>query len=387
MPQKLPQEVDWLSDQEQQVWFDKFKSPESEGIKFNKFQELLQSTLYQYFARNIANGDISLEKSKFTYQQEITLFKNFDTKNDHLLDRDEFSNLCQHWLHKTFNPSRALVIVDVQNDFIDGSLALINGPASQDGVEVIPVINDLLTSCTFKAVVYTQDWHPIDHIGFHENLHLRKYSLKSNPVSTTNGDKRNDENVNTKVDKSIERSDSTGLKLKKLQTNVKLFDTVLFNDGKMEQKLWPIHCVQNSWGAELHPKLNIIPNSIRILKGTLSNVDAYSAFWDNMKLNETGLRQELLDRKVDEVYFCGLALDYCVSASALDSVKAGFTTYVIEDACRGIDEMEIERRKLEMSNCGIFVVNSKLVKNHKDIKYVQLEMNVCFRKALNANRG
>lgn len=403
------EKIDWLSLSVQQSWFDKFKSTNENGIKFNKFQEFLNETIYNYFETIskskkscIDQVDEKNEDIKFTYQQEMQLFRLFDNKNDHVIDRDEFTILCQSWLHKIFHRSCALVIVDVQNDFIDGSLALINGPAEQDGADVVPVINDLLENCSFQTVVYTQDWHPIDHIGFHENLHLRKYLIKNSESSATNDNKNsiNDDNYDTNEatghNENLERANEN----KKLLTKAKLFDTVLFDGGRMEQKLWPIHCVQNSWGAELHSKLKIVPDSIRIYKGTLSNVDAYSAFWDNMHLNETGLTQELLSRKIDDVFFCGLALDYCVSASALDSVKAGFTTFVIEDACKGISNEEIEKRKIEMLDNGIFIINSKSVNSyisqvgkHKFLDNnnnfnegqsfdQKLFLNICFKRAL-----
>ena len=75
--------------------------------------------------------------------------------------------------------SSALVIVDVQNDFIDGKLALKNCPAKQDGGEVVPVINHLIDTIPFDVIVYTQDWHPQNHCSFIENVHLRKLSENS----------------------------------------------------------------------------------------------------------------------------------------------------------------------------------------------------------------
>lgn len=373
---KPAETTDWLSPTEQQAWFDRFKSTE-QGIKFSQFQEFLKATIYTYFAHyNRSNesapkNDQTGSAIKFTYQQEMLVFKVFDSKKDNIIDREEFAHLCREWLEKTYRRNCALVVVDVQNDFIDGSLALINGPAGQDGAHVVPVINKIIDRCAFDAVVYTQDWHPIDHIGFHENLHLRKHALKA---AATNGNQENQQNNadNTVTngtttgarDPNEARREATRFKLKKLATSAQVFDTVLFDDGRIEQKLWPVHCVQNSWGAELHPELKVIPNAIRIYKGTLSNVDAYSAFWDNMRINETGLRQELSSRNISDVFFCGLALDYCVAASAIDSAKAGFTTFVIEDACRGIDQREMEQRRNDMLENGIFIINSDSINSY-----------------------
>lgn len=406
MPIKSAELTDWQSSFEQQSWFDNYTNEEGTGIKFTQFQDFLDDTIYKFFARfpkPITNSDPNKEHdatvNKFTYQQEIQLFKLFDTKNDHLIDREEFAHLCQSWLDKTYHHACALVVVDVQNDFIDGSLALINGPAGQDGSEVVPVINKLLDTCKFDLVAYTLDWHPADHIGFHENLYLRKYQLKladaNQQQSQTNGNEN--ENNNSNGDDHNDEQASK-FKLKRLVPKANVFDIVLFDEGRMEQKLWPIHCVQNSWGAQLHPKLRKLPNAIYVEKGTLSHVDAYSAFWDNMHLNETGLRSELQSRKITDVFFCGLALDYCVAASAMDSVKTGFVTFVVEDACRGIDTVEIRKRKEEMIASGILIVDSGFINDYLSMNNVDgsgsicdsrvdssLIMSICYRRAFAVN--
>lgn len=394
---KIPESSDWSAPDEQQLWFDQFKSQPTqtttttEGIKFNRFQDFLQVTLYTHFAKLVGEHQSNEQNmeldTKFSYQQELQLFSAFDINNDHLIDRSEFAHLCQNWLEVTYRRAWALVVVDVQNDFIDGSLALINGPARQDGAEVVPVINRLIESGQFDSIVYTQDWHPRDHIGFHDNLHLRKYTLKPrNTPETTTGETTTINN------------NKCPFKLKKLTHTAKLFDSVLFDEGRVEQKLWPVHCVQNSWGAELHPKLKVVPNAIRVYKGTLSHLDAYSAFWDNMRQNETGLRQELSSRKINDVFFCGVALDYCVASSALDSVKAGFMTLVIEDACRGLDLQEIDRRKRELSENGVLIISSdsligsglvkgKTTKVDNAVKTMLLAKHICLRRAFNSSCG
>ena len=111
-----------------------------------------------------------------------------------------------------------MLIVDVQNDFISGSLAV------KDGAEVIPVINSLIQLGTFDVTVYTQDWHPSDHCSYAKNVKL--YPLhSSSPTSAENS---------------------------------KVFDTVVYeHTSKIKQVLWPIHCEQNSWGAELHKDLKV----------------------------------------------------------------------------------------------------------------------------------
>ena len=177
-------------------------------------------------------------------------------------------------------PKSALIVVDVQNDFIDGSLLV------PDGLKVVSVINSLLDTVAFDAVVYTMDWHPRNHCSFFENVNLRKLSEKS-PV----------------------------------KTNFQLFDTVIFEQyPNADQKLWPTHCVQGSKGAELHPDLKIInPEKdemkrklIYTKKGHNPDIDSYSAFYDNAKLSETGLDKDLKEIGVTDIYLTGLAADVCV---------------------------------------------------------------------------
>lgn len=93
---------------------------------------------------------------------------------------------------------------------------------------------------------------------------------------------------------------------------------------------WPPHCVAGTPGAELHPELRVKPK-LEVLKGTTAEKDAYSAF------DDTGLAGWLRGRKVDTVFITGLATDYCVRATALDALKAGFHAYVVTDAVRGVE--------------------------------------------------
>lgn len=176
-----------------------------------------------------------------------------------------------------------MIIVDVQNDFIDGTLALKNCPAKEDGNDVVPVINHLVANVPFDLCVYTLDWHPEDHISFFENVDKRKISEKSSTKS-----------------------------------DFKLYDTVVFecNGADIEQRLWPTHCVQDTEGAAFNPNLYILEDKNRALivkKGTNSEIDSYSAFFDNSKRSETCLNKELRNRGITDLYVCGLATDVCVS--------------------------------------------------------------------------
>ena len=179
------------------------------------------------------------------------------------------------------NKNQALIVVDVQNDFLEtGSLPV------PEGSKVIPVINKAMP--LIQTVVLNQDWHPAEHKSFASN-----------------------------------------------HENKKPYDVTTMPYG--QQVLWPAHCVQNSKGAELAETLAVKGTEFKVRKGTNSEVDSYSAFFEADGKSKTILADWLRDRGITEVFLCGLATDFCVSWSALDAVKEGFKTFVLEDACRGID--------------------------------------------------
>jgi nicotinamidase/pyrazinamidase len=176
---------------------------------------------------------------------------------------------------------KALLIVDMQNDFMPG------GPlAVPHGDELVPIINALIPK--FPLVISTQDWHPADHVSF---------------VSNHPGKKVGD----------------------------------IIRVGEIDQILWPVHCVQNTHGAELISSLDKTKFSTFFYKGTDKNIDSYSAFFDNAHLKSTGLANDLKRRGVDEIYIAGVATDYCVLYSAMDGIDLGFTVSVIADGCRPIN--------------------------------------------------
>ncbi len=175
----------------------------------------------------------------------------------------------------------ALLIVDVQNDFLPGGALAV--PA---GDEVIPAVNRL--ALHFDKVILTQDWHPSGHISF----------ASSHPGRQP-------------------------------------FSTIDLPYGT--QVLWPDHCVQGTRGAEFADKLAVPQAQAVIRKGFHAHTDSYSAFLEADRRTPTGLAGLLRERGVTTVYLCGLALDFCVAWSALDARSAGFEAVVIEDACRAID--------------------------------------------------
>ncbi len=174
-----------------------------------------------------------------------------------------------------------LIIVDVQNGFTPGG-----NLAVADADIIIPTINQL-ARC-FENVVLTQDWHPDNHISFAAN-HFGKQP----------------------------------------------FETIELDYGP--QVLWPKHCVQGTQDAEFHPDLNIPTAQLIIRKGFHAHIDSYSAFIEADHSTTTGLTGYLKERGIDTVYVVGIATDFCVAWTALDAVKQGFKTLVVEDACKGID--------------------------------------------------
>ena len=176
---------------------------------------------------------------------------------------------------------QAIILVDIQNDFLPGGAL-----AVPEGDHVIAVANELLAHC--DLVVATQDWHPDDHGSF----------AKNHPGKRP-GDR------------------------------VQL--------AGCDQILWPTHCVQHTDGAKLAANLNVDRITRVFSKGTQPEVDSYSGFFDNGRLRATGLGDFLYEQHVTEVYLAGLATDYCVKATALDACQLGFRTFVIKDACRGVN--------------------------------------------------
>lgn len=198
----------------------------------------------------------------------------------------------------------ALIIVDLQNDFLPGGAL-----AVPHGHEVIPLANELQRH--FEVVLATQDWHPPDHGSFAANHKGKKPG-----------------------------------------------DRVIL-DG-IEQILWPVHCVQNTHGAEFAPTFDTSRIVHVFHKGIERNIDSYSTFFDNAHRRHTGLADYLKGRSIKDIYLMGLALDYCVKYSALDARQLGLNTHVILDGCRGIEleQGDIDRALNEMKRAGAVLLKS-----------------------------
>lgn len=205
----------------------------------------------------------------------------------------------------------ALLIVDMQNDFLPGGALAVEG-----GDEIIGGINDIANKFhdLDYPVVYSQDWHPEDHMSF-----ASQYEDKQP------GD--------------------------------------LIESDVLGPVLWPDHCVQNTQGAEITEKINTKYGSLIIRKGYHREIDSYSVFYENDQETKTGLAGYLKDKNIQTIYICGLALDYCCFFSAMDASKDGFDVVFIKDLTRGIDDPEgnIEKSLENMNNAGIKIVHQNLI--------------------------
>lgn len=199
---------------------------------------------------------------------------------------------------------RALILVDLQYDFMPGGALAVRG-----GDETIAVAQRLLPH--FSTIVATQDWHPPEHKSFAAN----------NP-GTKPGD--------------------------------------VIDVAGVPQVMWPPHCVQETRGAELHAGLDRARITEVFRKGTDPSIDSYSGFFDNGHTKATGLSEWLQARWVKQVYVMGLATDYCVKFTALDARQLGFDVWVVEDGCRAVELSpgDGERALGAMRSAGCAVVES-----------------------------
>ncbi|MGH6672107.1 MAG: bifunctional nicotinamidase/pyrazinamidase [Xanthobacteraceae bacterium] len=202
-----------------------------------------------------------------------------------------------------FGDEGALIVVDVQNDFCPGGAL-----AVPRGDEIIPIVNGL--AARFRNVVLTQDWHPRGHSSF----------ASSHPGKAP-------------------------------------FETIAASYGP--QMLWPDHCIQGTRGAALHPALEASRAALVLRKGFDPAIDSYSAFYENDRKTPTGLLGYLRERGLTRFFFAGLAFDFCVRYSAEDARREGFDTFVVEDACRGIDlDGSVAEARASLAARGIPCINA-----------------------------
>ena len=200
-----------------------------------------------------------------------------------------------------------LLIVDIQNDFLKGGALEV-----KNSNNIVQTVNKLQKY--FDLIVATQDWHPNNHKSF-----------------------------------------------AKQHKDNKIGDFIDING--IDQILWPDHCIENSFGAELSAELTKDNIDKIFRKGSNPEIDSYSGFFENDKISKTGLDEYLIGKNVDTIYVCGLATDYCVKFTALDSLALGYETYLIQDACKGvnINPKDTEIALSDMKSKGIKIVNSSSI--------------------------
>lgn len=203
-----------------------------------------------------------------------------------------------------FPTFHALVLVDLQYDFLPtGNLPV------PEGDQVIAIANELIPH--FQTIVATQDWHPADHGSFAANHPWRK----PGQVIDLNG---------------------------------------------LDQILWPIHCVQGSFGADLVDELDREKITKVFPKGTDPGIDSYSGFYDNGHRKSTGLAEWLREGAITDLTIMGLATDYCVKFTVLDALKEGFTVRFVQNGSRGVNlnEGDVEKAIDEMKAAGAEIIES-----------------------------
>jgi len=202
---------------------------------------------------------------------------------------------------------KVLLLIDIQNDFLPGGAL-----AVPEGDRIIPVVNRLQPH--FDLIVATQDWHPADHGSFAANHPGRAVG---------------------------EVIDLHGL----------------------PQILWPVHCVQDTAGADFAPGLDRTRWARVFTKGTDPAVDSYSGLYDNGHRQATGLGDYLCAQEITDVYVAGLATDYCVKFTVLDTLELGFRVHLIEDACRGVNLQpgDVDRALAAMRAAGAGVINERQI--------------------------
>ncbi|KAI7866943.1 Isochorismatase-like protein [Mucor mucedo] len=201
----------------------------------------------------------------------------------------------------------ALILVDIQNDFLEkGSLAVANSNS------ILKPVIDLITKvkCKQGLVVATQDWHPSNHISFASN----------------NSDKQPFETKDIEYDGNL-----------------------------VSQVMWPDHCVQGTFGAEISDKISLDDIDYVVQKGTNPRVDSYSGFADNNYSEITQLAKILYQNHIDTVIVVGLAADYCVKETCLDSVKFGFKTILAIDATKPVDSNQLEATLSQLKSKGVLI--------------------------------
>ncbi|KAK6353320.1 NAD(+) salvage pathway protein [Orbilia brochopaga] len=213
----------------------------------------------------------------------------------------------------------ALLVIDMQEDFCppNGTLAVVGGR------DIIPTINALLANRTFLIRVASKDWHPTNHVSFASN-HLPPNNVPFKSEAT-------------------------------------ITNPYNLSEKPYRTRLWPIHCVQGTHGAELVPELARTLIDETIEKGQDPRIEMYSCFHDPFetpRVVDTGLEEKLNELRITHVYIVGLAFDFCVKYSALDARRAGFEVFVVSEGTRAVVAENWLATEKELHSNGVKVIRA-----------------------------
>ncbi|CAH1114459.1 unnamed protein product [Psylliodes chrysocephalus] len=329
------------------------------------------------------DGNLDLEEFRFlcqalfrnnkgeTYEVKDSelrdIFQIFDTNNDQNIDKQEFSYCWHNWIKVIVRPISAILIIDVQNDFICGTLDIRNCPAKQNAEEVIQPINNLLDTIEFDAIFYSYDWHPSDHVSFIDNINLRKLhesSPHTDPDKVAESAVKIYKGTNPEVDSYSAFWD-----------NSKMTDTKLAAQLKMRNITDVYVCVGY---ASAFSCIYLAVVSKRLVKQArlfkMSDSDENISVNTEKSTKKYGRLRDV-DKKLKASTFetgsCQCKRYMCFEnisvaeqrATAIDAISSGFRVILLDDCCRGVDLLDIEKTKnTVIKNHGV-VVNSDRVRN------------------------
>lgn len=202
---------------------------------------------------------------------------------------------------------RALIVVDLQKDFLPGGAL----PVTQADELILPIHR--LLALPFDLHLACKDWHPSNHVSF----------AASHPGRHEG-------------------------------------EVIALESGEL-QKLWPIHCLQNSEGASLAPGLESDRFDALFYKGIDPSIDSYGCFYDNGHLRSTGMAEYLKEAAIEQLFFAGVATDYCIRYSVIDGIACGFACYLISDCCRGVAPETSQQALEAMEAAGASIVMASQV--------------------------
>uniref|UniRef100_A0A383W6I0 nicotinamidase n=1 Tax=Tetradesmus obliquus TaxID=3088 RepID=A0A383W6I0_TETOB len=249
----------------------------------------------------------------------------------------------------------------LQGCFLPGG-ALPTAPAGST-LSLVKAINTLRTAGCFDLTVFTQDWHPPNHISFAavhsrqplEAIHLH-YTRSGQLCSEPGRMQRLYPTAAVVCRCNTSSSGSLTHRPQQQQQQQQQHLSTDMVEHQVRQVLWPQHCLQHSTEARLHPGLIIHPDDVILRKGWQPQLDAYSAFQDNGRVQSTGLAELLREHGISSVVVVGVALEVCVKSTALDAVEEGFETAVVLAATAPVDEAGAAEAVQEVREAGVRLV-------------------------------